>query len=502
MDRQTAAKMRYDRLKKAIADDTRVRKRARRNRVIGLLILGAWVVIPTAFWTVDMEDVGRPEFFRTPTPHEAYLLELARAGGGAEAERGAAERDAAERGAAERGAAEGGAAERDAAERGTAERGASERGTAERPAPERGAREREWETVANQAVTSPLAVGAAYREVGLFPLGEPQALGLRIHVPEGQRLRVEVDREGEAFSELFVDLFRAAPPDFERGGEAGANGESGAGPERIPRPAFVIGDLLTGGRWSYDARRAADYVLRLQPRLEDGGQYQVTVRVGAPWDFPVAGAGEEDIGGVFGDPRDGGRREHRGVDIFKPRGTPVLAAADGRVTAVDTTDIGGRVVWQREAGGNHSLYYAHLERPLVRDGQQLRAGDTVGLIGNTGNARTTPPHLHFGAYRRGRGAVDPWNLILPVPPEVTEVVVDLDLLGEEARVSGNGVTLRASPSQEGAILATLSAEGPFRILAGVAGWYRVLLPGGQSGFIGSQDAVIVEPEGTRRADRQ
>jgi hypothetical protein len=188
------------------------------------------------------------------------------------------------------------------------------------------------------------------------------------------------------------------------------------------------------------------------------------------------------------------------VDIFAPRGTPALSAADGYVTSVDTTEIGGRVVWQREADGGHSIYYAHLDRPLVESGQRLQAGDTVGLVGNTGNARTTPPHLHFGAYRRG--PVDPWDLILPIPPRVPEVAVPLDALGEEGLVGGGGTRLRGSPSAQGAVLAELAADTPVRILGAAGEWYRVLLPTGETGFVDARTPVVATLNGTPPSNQQ
>jgi murein DD-endopeptidase MepM/ murein hydrolase activator NlpD len=426
MDRQTAAKLRYDQLKKALTDDQKVRKKAGRARIMGLLVLGAWLIAPAFFWKVDLESAARPEFFRKPTPHEAYLLDLSRA-----------------------------------------EPGGTPLG-------------RDWEAAAYRAIDFPLSVGAAYQEVGFFPSDDPQALGILVHIPEGQRLRLEVEAEGGEPARLFVDMYRAAP-------------------DTLRRPVPVRSEEMGEEGWSFDATRTDDYVLRLQPELFTGGRYRVTVQVGAPWVFPVAGAGEVDIGGVFGDPRDGGDREHHGVDIFMPRGTPVLAAADGQVTSVDTTDIGGRVVWQRESDGRHSIYYAHLDQPLVRSGQRLQAGDTVGLVGNTGNARTTPPHLHFGAYRRG--PVDPWNLILPAPPEIPVVRVALDALGEEVRVSESGVQLRRSPSARGAVLAELGDEVPMRILAGAGEWYRVLLPSGESGYVAAQYSVVATPNGTQPSNK-
>lgn len=460
MDRQTEAKLRYERLKKALADDHRVRKKRRWVRLAGILAVGAWATVPILFWEVDLETAARKEFFRTPTPHEAYGLELA-------------------------GSASGSLSSALPSSNPSSALVADPRSVTEA-----------WNASAFRAIDLPLSVGPAYQEVGLFPADDPQALGLRVHVPEGQRLRLTVEAEGESLTRLFVDMYRAAPASLVHA--RAENGDGGTVGDE-PRPAFVEAGRLTEGHWYFDAPRTADYVLRLQPELQAAGPYRVSVQVGARWLFPVAGAGEEDIGGFFGDPRDGGSRVHHGVDIFMPRGTPVLAAADGRVTSVDTTNIGGRVVWQREAGGRHTLYYAHLDQPLVQDGQQVRVGDAVGLVGNTGNARTTPPHLHFGAYRRG--AVDPWSLILPVPPELPGVSLDIAALGESVTVGGSGAFLRRSPSGGGTLLAELDGGSSVRILAGANGWYRVLMPDGRSGFVESRQMAYATPYGTRPSNQ-
>ena len=369
MDRQAAARERYDRLKQTLADEKKVRTRIRGVRIAGIVFAGAWLVVPALLWDVDLASVAQPEFFRTPTPHEAYGLALPRDG---------------------------------SPERETTDP-ARVPGVSSNGDPVHMSLARAWKAASRRAVDAPASVEASYREIGTFPVDLPQALGLRLRVPEGQRLRLALDQQGLSSGRVFIDLFRAAPEETvsERGG-------------RSPAPALVRGEELEGGRWSFDAVEAGVYVVRIQPELGGVERYDLSVQVGAPWRFPVDRAGVGDIGSVFGDPRDGGRRQHHGVDIFAPRGTPVLAASDGYVRSVDTTNIGGRVVWQREEGGGYSIYYAHLDQILVQDGQRLQAGDTVGLVGNTGNARTTPPHLHFGAYRRGPR--DPWNLILPIPP--------------------------------------------------------------------------------------
>jgi peptidoglycan LD-endopeptidase LytH len=121
------------------------------------------------------------------------------------------------------------------------------------------------------------------------------------------------------------------------------------------------------------------------------------------------------VGSRFGDPRDGGSRDHQGVDIFAPRGTPVLAAADGWVTGATENRLGGKVVWVWNPASGEALYYAHLDRQEVSPGARVRAGDVIGRVGNTGNARGTPPHLHFGIYEPGQGAVDPLPFICDAP---------------------------------------------------------------------------------------
>src|SRR5690606_6111484 len=127
--------------------------------------------------------------------------------------------------------------------------------------------------------------------------------------------------------------------------------------------------------------------------------------------FPVFEKDDAAVQSFFGAPRDGGQRTHHGVDIFAPRGTAVLAVADGTVARTGDTPLGGLHVWQRSASQGHRYYYAHLDSISVKRGDRVDAGDEIGTIGNTGNARLTPPHLHFGVYATFKGPVDPLPLI-------------------------------------------------------------------------------------------
>lgn len=125
---------------------------------------------------------------------------------------------------------------------------------------------------------------------------------------------------------------------------------------------------------------------------------------------PVQGVRASRIADTFGAPR-GRHRSHAGVDIFAPRGTPVLSATQGIVVSVRDSGLGGKQVWVfGPAGERH--YYAHLDawREGLATGDLVAPGDPLGKVGTTGNARGTPPHLHYGLYGKN-GAYDPLPLL-------------------------------------------------------------------------------------------
>lgn len=130
--------------------------------------------------------------------------------------------------------------------------------------------------------------------------------------------------------------------------------------------------------------------------------------------MPVQGVPRAQVANTWGAPRSGGRK-HEGQDIFARRGTPVVAAADGVVTRVGGGELGGKAVFVTGRGAR-TYYYAHLDSYAqgIEQGRVVNRGDVLGFVGNTGNARGTPPHLHFGIYT-GTGAINPLPLIEPVP---------------------------------------------------------------------------------------
>lgn len=129
--------------------------------------------------------------------------------------------------------------------------------------------------------------------------------------------------------------------------------------------------------------------------------------------FPVAG--EVEFIDSWGYPRMMGTPSahwHQGTDIFAAHGTPLIAAENGTLARIGTGTLGGNKLWIRGESGNE-YYYAHLSafEPGIADGQPVRAGDVIGYVGDTGNARGTSPHLHFEIHPGGNGPVNPYPLL-------------------------------------------------------------------------------------------
>ena len=114
--------------------------------------------------------------------------------------------------------------------------------------------------------------------------------------------------------------------------------------------------------------------------------------------------------------RDGCRRQHKGNDIFAPEGAPAVAVESGVIAKVDQTDdgLGGLTVWLRGDSGV-TYYYAHNSANLVRVGERVARGQPVARVGHTGNARTTPAHIHFQLNLCGRLDSDEPCTVDPYP---------------------------------------------------------------------------------------
>lgn len=111
-------------------------------------------------------------------------------------------------------------------------------------------------------------------------------------------------------------------------------------------------------------------------------------------------------------PRSGGRL-HQGTDVFATYGAPALAVTDGVVDKWGNGGLGGITLWIRGTNGDR-YYYAHNSQNLAPVGTTVRAGDVIALVGQSGNAAGTPPHIHFEAHPGGGGAANPYPFLAAI----------------------------------------------------------------------------------------
>jgi murein DD-endopeptidase MepM/ murein hydrolase activator NlpD len=287
------------------------------------------------------------------------------------------------------------------------------------------ARGRQWLEASEKALEAPQLISLPYSQQGYFSADRPRALGLQFKAEIGERLIFTFTKKQGSHFRLYADLFQHD------------------GSSSTP----LLSADTASSQFSFDIQETGTYVLRLQPELNRTGEYNLSVAVGPSLGFPVAG-GKARIGSFWGADRDGGRRRHEGVDIFAPRLTPVVAAADGIVVGLRNGGIGGKTVWMKATDKNIFLYYAHLHKQLVHEGQVVKKGQILGLVGNTGNARHTASHLHFGVYSsRGRGALDPLPFVNP-DIKTVPAPLDRDLAGyiklTKSLKTGGGALVKAN----------------------------------------------------------
>lgn len=141
--------------------------------------------------------------------------------------------------------------------------------------------------------------------------------------------------------------------------------------------------------------------------------------------IPVAGVKPGELIDTYTQARAGGQRIHDAIDIMAAEGTPVIAAAPGKVEKLFFSNGGGGITaYVRSDDGRWIYYYAHLlsYAPGLAEGQKVARGSPIGLVGHTGNANPSGPHLHFAIFRMNPGerwwqgiAINPYPLLAGAP---------------------------------------------------------------------------------------
>lgn len=317
---------------------------------------------------------------------------------------------------------------------------------------------KQWMNAANDAISTPVSIALPYEEQGYFDGAKPSSTGLKFSARQGERLTIRLSKIPDTGFTIFMDLWQVD----------GSNQK-------------LLASSDTAGVLKQDVAQSTSYLIRLQPELLGSGSYALSITTGPSLAYPVTNPKKHRVGSFWGAERDAGARSHEGIDIFAPRGTPALAAADGRVTSVRTGGLGGKQVWMRPDGQSYNLYYAHLDTQIAVDGQTVRMGDTLGLVGNTGNASRTVPHLHFGIYSFG-GAVDPFPFVNPDSPKPEAPTAPASLIGKKAR-TGTATPLLISNQPKAETVISLPARNWIQVEGAAGKYVRVVLPDGQKGWL-------------------
>ena len=315
---------------------------------------------------------------------------------------------------------------------------------------------RSWQAKGIEVLSSPNELTLPTSIQGTFKSKSIEANAWSISLDKGATVKIFINWNANDSSKLLVDLLKT--PSF----------------EEIESHALIQDSLMI------EADKTGRYLLRVQPELLGEGNFQILISSDQTYAvFPVQGKNTAAIQSFWGATRDAGARSHEGVDIFAPRGTPVLAPVEGIVTSVRDRGLGGKQVWLRDGKRNWRLYFADLDSQLVNNLERVKPGDTLGLVGNTGNARTTAPHLHFGIY--DNGAFNPLPVINTVHTKA--LPIEFKKLPSILLINVPQANVRSGPSTKSKTIFQLTDSTPVFITASTEDWYQIRTLTGTSGFI-------------------
>jgi murein DD-endopeptidase MepM/ murein hydrolase activator NlpD len=315
-----------------------------------------------------------------------------------------------------------------------------------------------WVSAGNEVFTDSVIVNVPFSESGFFQASTPEARSYRFNVKDGQVLTVNGAVKTQRDAKVFLDLFIRDDAEWERV----AFGDS----------TFSI---------TYEFSSDEECVLRLQPELLVNAYYAINISATPVLINPVFGASNKSIGSFYGASRDNGKRSHEGVDIFARKGTPVIAPTDGTISRVGVSTLGGKVVWMRDPKRGHSYYFAHLDSQMVKPGMRVYQGHVLGLVGNTGNAKRTPPHLHFGIYQSG--SKDPLYYIHKVEAAMASLPIDTGFQQKPFKVHVKRTDLMTGPSKQLSVKSALIKDTYVTVIGQSHDWFRITLPDDTQGFV-------------------
>lgn len=321
-----------------------------------------------------------------------------------------------------------------------------------------------WIEAGALAMQDSLVIGLPFTETGHFISHRPDARSYQFDALDGQVITVNGALKVTTDAKVFADLFVWKEDEWKNVASSDSS--------------------LT---LSYELTRDARCLLRVQPELLVNAYYSISIALTPILINPVSGASNKSIQSFYGDSREGGKRTHEGVDIFAKKGTPVVAPTRGTISRVGNSRLGGKVVWMYDQKRGHSYYFAHLDSQYVFPGQNVKPGDVIGTVGNTGNARYTPPHLHFGIYQSK--SKDPLNYIKTLEAIANVAAVDTTFTSNPFKIGVKKSALKRSPDSKADELVALQKDTFVEVLAESKDHYRVALADFSEGFVLKSDVI-------------
>ena len=319
-----------------------------------------------------------------------------------------------------------------------------------------------WRDAHDRALSKPVIVKAPFQEIFYFDDRNTDAYGYQFSIEKGQKTTIFINQLKGDPGHIFMDLYHIVEDTIK-------NYDHIASSDTVNN-RIVVEHNVKGG-----------FLLRVQPELLRSGVYNLKIVVEPSLEFPVSGGEEHDIGSLFGVPREAGKRVHEGIDIFAKRHTPIVSVSDGKVTFAGEKEgsLGGTVIWARDTLRDLAMYYAHLQEVYVETGDYIRRGDTIGSNGNSGNAVTTYPHLHFGIY--GGGAIDPFPYVVEKRTEPSSILADSSWLNKAIRIDNPDGTNRNLYSRR--LNQFMSHEEYASVIGVTSTYYKVRKATGEMSYV-------------------
>ncbi|OAD90652.1 hypothetical protein A7A78_05265 [Aequorivita soesokkakensis] len=323
----------------------------------------------------------------------------------------------------------------------------------------------QWKNAFENSKRDSIQITLPYSESGVFSEENFNVYSYNIQLKEGERIVVEVEKQPDS-ALVFIDLFQAKTDSLKIFNHLKSSED---------KKSIISQEIETSGF----------YKVIVQPQMKLQFPFVLKIYTEPLYVFPVSGGNSKNIQSFWADPRDTGSRSHEGVDIFADRGTPVIAISDGIIDSAGERGLGGKQVWLRDGLFGKRIYYAHLDKIAVSEGEKVKIGDTLGFVGNTGNAKDLPPHLHFGIYK-AKGAVNPLPFIKKTEIQTSEMPSSIT----KAITLKNNADVRKGPAAVFKQFGSLKKNDTLIVLGKNQKWFHIQTSDSLKGYV---NETVIKP---------